>query len=115
MVSGKIRGSWLTAPALLALVGPAAAEPWSRGQIDALPDSAFAVIESAPDGRTLRHLPHHDETGAVDPAHLAAARARLGQVRWLDPNSEAAARRHLEEHWRENTGRSGKARPRVSK
>ena len=80
---------------------PAGAEEWSRGRIARLPDSAFAVVETAPDGRTVRHLPHHDETGAVDLAHLKAARARLGQVQWLDPASEAIARRHLDEHWRE--------------
>src|SRR2546426_2396668 len=79
----------------------AAAEEWSRARISRLPDSAFAVIEVSPDGRKVRHLPHHDETGAVDPAHLRAARARLPQVKWLDAASEAMARRHLEEHTRE--------------
>ena len=64
-----------------------------------LPDSAFAVVEIAPDGRKLRHLPHHDETGALDLAHLKAALARRGQVKWLDPTNEDVARRHLEEHW----------------
>jgi hypothetical protein len=80
---------------------PAAAEEWSRAYVSRLPDSAFAVVETAPDGRKMRHLPHHDETGAVDRAHLRAARARLGQVRWLDPASAEIARLHLEEHWRE--------------
>ena len=79
----------------------AAAEEWSRAYISRLPDSAFAVVETAPDGQKVRHLPHHDETGAVDPAHLRAARSRLGQVRWVDPASEAIARQHLEEHRRE--------------
>jgi hypothetical protein len=76
----------------------AGAEEWSRARISRLPDSAFAVVEITPDGRRLRHLPHHDETGAVDSAHLRAGRARLGQVKWLDPASEAAARRHLDDH-----------------
>ena len=85
--------------ALLALaVSPVAAEEWSRAYISRLPDSAFAVVETAPDGRKVRHLPHHDETGAVDLAHLRAAWSRLGQVRWLDPANEEIARRHLEEH-----------------
>lgn len=86
---------------VLAAAAPAAAETWSAARLARLPDSAFAVVETAPDGRTVRHLPHHDETGAVDPAHLAAGLARLGQVKWLDPASEAAARRHLEDHRRE--------------
>jgi hypothetical protein len=91
------------APALAALIltlvaADAGAEEWSRARISRLPDSAFAVVEIAPDGQKLRHLPHHDETGAVDPAHLRAAQARVGQVKWLDPASEAAARRHLDRH-----------------
>jgi len=96
MRAGSLLG--LAAAAVIAAVSPTDAETWSRARIAALPDSAFAVIETAPDGRTVRHLPHHDETGAVDPAHLRAARARLGQVRWLDAKSEAIARRHLDAH-----------------
>ena len=87
--------------ALTLLALPAWAEEWSQARISRLPDSAFAAIETAPDGRKLRHLPHHDETGAVNLAHLKAARARLGQVKWLDPVNEGVARQHLEEHWRE--------------
>ncbi len=80
----------------------AAAEEWSRTRISRLPDSAFAVVEISPDGRKVRHLPHHDETGAVDPAHLRAARARLAQVKWLEPANESVARRHLESHLRDS-------------
>ncbi len=79
---------------------PAAAEEWPKARISRLPDSAFAVVEISPDGRSVRHLPHHDESGAVDPAHLRAARARLTQVKWLDPANESVARRHLESHLR---------------
>ena len=96
------RAAYVTLAALaLTWCAPAAAEEWSRAYISRLPDSAFAVVETAPDGRKVRHLPHHDETGAVDLAHLKAARSRLGQVRWLDPASAEIARRHLHEHWRE--------------
>ncbi len=92
----------MMALALLTLAAaPAAADEWSRARIARLPDSAFAAVELAPDGTKLRHLPHHDETGAVDPAHLGAARQRLGQVKWLDPASAGAAARHLEAHARE--------------
>src|SRR2546430_16834773 len=72
---------------------PAAAEEWSRTYVSRLPHSAFAVVETAPDGRQLRHLPHHDGTGAVHLSHLRAARSRLGQVKWLDaPNGGEAPR-----------------------
>jgi len=94
-------------PMFLALFASssATAEEWSRARISRLPDSAFAGVEISADGRKARHLPHHDETGAVDPAHLRAARARLGQVKWLDPANDSAARRHLERHLLERGGR----------
>jgi hypothetical protein len=76
-----------------------------RGEDRALPDSALAVVEVTPAGRKIRRLPHHDETGAVDAAHLRAARARLPQVQWPDPASEERARRHLHAHRRELMGR----------
>jgi hypothetical protein len=97
-------GPYLLALTLIALgwLAPAAgAEPWSGARISRLPDSAFAVVETTPEGRKVRHLPHHDETGLIDLPHLRVARSRLDQVRWLDPASEEIARRHLEEHWRE--------------
>ena len=86
----------------------APAEEWSRARISKLPDSAFAAVEISADGRKVRHLPHHDESGAVDPAHLRAARARLAQVKWLDPANESLARRHLQSHLLESGG--GRAR-----
>ena len=79
----------------------AVADEWSRGRISGLPDSAFAVVETSPERRKVRHLPHHDETGAVDLAHLRAALARLSQVKWLDPANESVARSHLENHLHE--------------
>ncbi len=91
----------LLALVLAPLAGPAApagAEPWSAARIARLPDSAFAVVETAADGRRVRHLPHHDETGTVDLAHLRAAFSRLPQVRWARPESARLARRHLEVH-----------------
>jgi len=88
----------------LLLSSRVAGEEWSQARISRLPDSAFAVVEIVPDGRKLRHLPHHDETGAVDLPHLRAARSHVGQVKWLDPLNAAAARRHLDEDWRELKG-----------
>lgn len=87
--------------AVLSVSAVAEADEWSRGRISALPDEAFAVIETASDGHPVRHLPHHDASGAVDLPHLRAARSRLGQVRWLDPANAGAAREHLDRHWRE--------------
>jgi hypothetical protein len=79
----------------------AGADPWSARRIARLPDTAFAAVEAAPDGRLLRHLPHHDGTGAVDLAHLRAAISRLGAVHWQDAASAPRARCHLERHARE--------------
>ena len=68
------------------------------------------MVEIAPDGRKVRHLPHHDESGAVDLSHLIAARARGSQVKWLDPANEAIAREHLDDHWRRRSSNSSSVR-----
>lgn len=99
VMRARVLGLAVLALGLLAY--PANAEEWSRARVSRLPDSAFAVVETASDGRKVRHLPHHEETGTVDLPHLKAARSRLGQVKWLDPANAALARRHLEEHWRQ--------------
>jgi hypothetical protein len=84
----------------LALAGRVLAEPWTRTQVDALPDEAFAVVHVRPDGTKARHLPHHDAAGRLDLLHIRSALARLGQVRWEDPADAERARQHLLAHRR---------------
>lgn len=84
----------------LAMPGPARAEQWSHRYINSLPDWAFASVEVSPQGKTIRHLPHHDHTGALDLPHLLNALARHPQVKWIDPASAGPARAHLEAHMR---------------
>jgi hypothetical protein len=87
---------------VLILAGsPAEAAKWSRAYIRQLPDSAFAAIETAPDGRTLRHLPHHDAAGNLDLPHLRSALSRLHQVKWQDPATAESAHQHLLDHLRQ--------------
>ncbi|MFQ5843075.1 MAG: ComEA family DNA-binding protein, partial [Thermodesulfobacteriota bacterium] len=88
------------------------AEKWSRRYINALPDSAFASIEMRSDGKRVRHLPHHDHTGKIDPPHLWNALARVNQVKWVDPKNEVIARHHLEEHVRDYKRKAGENRER---
>jgi hypothetical protein len=76
----------------------ARAAEWPSTYIRALPDDAFAAIETPPGGRRLRRLPHHDHTGALDPPHLRSALALWHQVKWRDPAAAAAARAHLDGH-----------------
>jgi len=59
---------------LLARAPFALAEEWSQAYISTLLDAAFAAIETAKDGKKLRHLPHHDHTG---PFYIAFS-GRLG-------------------------------------
>ena len=63
---------------------------WSSTYMNALPDSAFACIDSAG-----RHYPHHNAQGALDLPHLRAALSRLG-----DMSNVQCGRRHLEAHAR---------------
>lgn len=83
---------------LAASIGTASAAQWSRRYINALPDDAFASVETTAEGKKVRHLPHHDADGHLDIPHLLSALARINQVKWFDPANEAPARRHLAEH-----------------
>lgn len=88
--------------ALLMLVGFSAdAAKWSRQYVRQLPDSAFAVIETTSEGKTLRHLPHHDAHGNLDVPHLCNAMSRLDQVKWRNAANAEVARQHLREHLKE--------------
>lgn len=92
---------WLWLAVLLVMPGLAQAERWGRAYINSLPDSAFASIERTPHGKKRRHLPHHDDTGALDLRHLLNALARHSQVKWIDPANATAARAHLKAHMQE--------------
>jgi len=83
---------------LLGSAHPAESGAWPRAFVGTLPDGAFAIVETGPDGRRRRHLPHHGLDGRVDAAHLRSALARLRQVRWADPADAERARQHLREH-----------------
>jgi hypothetical protein len=61
---------------------------WSSAYITALPDSAFACIDSSG-----RHYPHHDASGALDLPHLRNALSRLGQA-----GTTSCGTAHLEAH-----------------
>jgi hypothetical protein len=65
-----------------------------------LPDSAFAIVYSPPNGTKIRALPHHTASGAVDLNHLRNALARWNQVKGVPANIKRAGLRHLEAHAR---------------
>jgi comEA protein len=83
---------------LFLIVSPALAEKWSQRYIESLPDSSFACIEIAKDGKKVRHLPHHNYVGEIDIPHLKSALGRIHQVKWIDPTNFAKAKDHLEDH-----------------
>ncbi len=84
---------------LLFIVSPALADKWSQRYIDSLPDSAFASIEIAKDGKKIRHIPHHNHVGEIDVSHLKSALGRIYQVKWMDPANFAKAKDHLDQHY----------------
>ena len=91
---------------LMVLVGASTdAATWSRQYIGHLPDSAFAAIETTPEGKKVRHLPHHDARGNLDVAHLCNALSRFNQVKWRDPSSAELARQHLRDHLAQHGGK----------
>ncbi len=60
----------------------ALAKSWSQEYIGSLPDSAFASVETAADGKKLRHLPYRDASGQVDAPHLRSALMLWSHVKW---------------------------------
>ena len=83
----------------LFIVSFSLAEKWSQSYINSLPDTAFAAVETTADGKTVRHLPHHNLSGEVDISHLKSALGRIHQVKWLDPANFEKAKNHLDEHY----------------
>ena len=78
---------------------------WDTAYVNDLPDSAFAVIlpggEKDGEGKTvprsLRKLPHHNASGALDMPHMRNAMSREPQTDMSEAQHEAA-QRHLEAH-----------------
>ena len=95
---------------ILFIVLPAWAEKWSQRYIDSLPDSAFAAIEIAKDGKKIRHLPHHNHVGEIDVPHLKSALGRIHQVKWTDPANFSKAKDHLDQHYQVYKQERAKAR-----
>ena len=94
---------------LLFVVSPALAEKWSQRYIESLPDSAFASIEIATEGKKIRHLPHHNLEGEIDIDHLKSALGRIHQVKWIDPANFTKAKIHLEQHYLDYKEKRAKA------
>ena len=97
----------------LALATGASAESWTRAYVNGLPDEAFAVVHVRPDGTKSRRLPHHDDEGQLDLAHLRSALARFDQVHWEDPADAEGARQHLLMH-RGTLGGRRRSAPRLA-
>ena len=95
---------------VLLIVSTALADKWSQRYIDSLPDSAFASIEIAKDGKKIRHLPHHNHVGEVDIYHLKSALGRIHQVKWMDPANFPKAKDHLDQHYQVYKQERAKAR-----
>ncbi len=95
---------------LLLIVSPALADKWSQRYIESLPDSAFAAIEIAKDGKKMRHLPHHNYVGEIDISHLKSALGRIYQVKWIDPANFTRAKDHLDQHYQVYRQERAKAR-----
>jgi len=72
---------------------------WSSAYITALPDSAFACVDSSG-----RHYPHHDASGKLDLPHLRNALSRIAQS-----GTATCGASHLEAHARAQG--VGKAEP----
>ncbi|MEM3623105.1 MAG: hypothetical protein QXR76_04985 [Candidatus Bathyarchaeia archaeon] len=69
---------------------------WTRKYINALPDSAFAVVYKE-NGKVVRKFPHHTADGTIDLPHLRNANARLPQSE-IPAAYKQQAMKHLATH-----------------
>ena len=71
---------------------------WDTAYVNALPDSAFALVYTDADGNKQRKLPHHDAEGKLDSAHLNNAMSRCPQMTGVTDAQRAKAQAHLDSH-----------------
>jgi hypothetical protein len=69
---------------------------WTRKYINALPDSAFAIVYKE-NGKVIRKFPHHTAEGTIDLPHLRNANARLPQSE-IPAAYKQQAMKHLATH-----------------
>jgi len=69
---------------------------WTRKYINALPDSAFAIVYKE-NGIVIRKFPHHNADGTVDLPHLRNANSRLPQSE-IPAEYKQQAMKHLATH-----------------
>jgi HK97 family phage prohead protease len=84
----------------------AAKAVWSSAYVNDLPDGAFALV--MPGGkkdesgkttpRSLRKLPHHDSSGALDMAHVRNGLSRAPQMTGVSDAQRSRAVSHLQKH-----------------
>jgi hypothetical protein len=69
---------------------------WTRKYINALPDSAFAIVYKQND-KVIRKFPHHNKDGTIDLPHLRNANSRLPQSE-IPAEHKQQAMKHLATH-----------------
>jgi hypothetical protein len=69
---------------------------WTRKYINALPDSAFAIVYEE-NGKVIRKFPHHNADGTIDLPHLRNANSRLPQSE-IPEEYKRQAMKHLATH-----------------
>jgi len=85
MINRQRLAAVMVAGAALFLARAGEAKGWDKAYMGALPDSAFASVESGPKGEKVRHLPFRDSSGQVDVAHLRSSLRLWSHVKWQNP------------------------------
>jgi len=81
---------------------------WSELKVRLLSRSAFAVIENAEGGRTIKHCPHHDHNGDLDIEQLIYVLGTFERETWFDSENRKIAKKHLTKHYDVFSKRIGK-------
>jgi len=84
---------------IFVFVESAVCEMLTLYQVQMLPDDAFAVIETTGEGQRIRHCPHHDHEGNLDPNLLIYSLGTFREETFLQPEYADTARKHLMKHY----------------
>jgi len=88
--------------------GSVAAGGWNDTTVRLLPDTSFAVVETAEGGSKTRHCPHHDANGKLDTEQLIYVLGTLSREQWVDASQKDVAAKHLEKHYAKLVGKGAK-------
>ena len=92
-------GAFLFFMQILCSIQTARGQEWTELSVRLLPDSSFAVIETAKDGSKIRHCPYLDTNGKLDAQQLIYVLGTLSEEHWIDSKNRNVADKILQKQY----------------